>query len=132
MQLESGRPRIFIDFTLVDYRTRVTGIPRVAYAYLEEGYSFGSEHGVEVLPVLVKDGELIDARPFLIGSNLRHFRRHPSLESFLPLLKSCLYFVLHVLRLIAVSCVVPFLQLASWLLSFEFFDLWRNLLHSGF
>ncbi|HZH75563.1 MAG TPA: hypothetical protein VEY88_05990, partial [Archangium sp.] len=132
MRPDGGTPRIFVDFTLVDYRTRVTGIPRVAYAYLEEGYALGATHGFEVLPVYVKDGELIDARPFLIGSNLRRFRRQPGLGSLLPLLQSCLYFVLHVLRLAAVSCVVPFLRLASLLLSFEFFDLWRNLLHSGF
>jgi len=127
------RPRrIFVDFTLVDYRTRVTGIPRVAYAYLEEGYALAAELGLEVLPVYVRDGELIDARPFLVGSNLRRFRRQPGLGSLLPLLGSCLYFVLHVLRLVAVSCVVPFFRLASLLLTFEFFDLWKNLLHSSF
>ncbi|WP_309894239.1 glycosyltransferase family 1 protein [Archangium sp.] len=127
------RPRrIFVDFTLVDYRTRVTGIPRVAYAYLEEGYALAAELGLEVLPVYVRNGELIDARPFLVGSNLRRFRRQPGLGSLLPLLGSCLYFVLHVLRLVAVSCVVPFFRLASLLLTFEFFDLWKNLLHSSF
>ncbi len=124
--------RIFVDFTLVDYRTRMTGIPRVAYAYLEEGYALGAELGLEVLPVYVGNGGLIDARPFLVGSNLRNFRRQPGLGSLLPLLGSWLYFVLHVLRLVAVSCVVPFFRLASLLLTFEFFDLWRNLLHSSF
>jgi len=129
---QKGRRRIFVDFTLVDYRTRVTGIPRVAYAYLEEGYALGDTHGVEVVPVYVKNGELIDARPFLVGSNLRRFRRQPGLRSLHQLLRSWLYFVLHVLRLGAISCVVPFFRIASLLLSFEFFDLWKNVLHSGF
>jgi glycosyltransferase involved in cell wall biosynthesis len=126
------RPRIFVDFSLVDYRTRVTGIPRVAYAYLEEGYLLGRELGFDVLPVYLQNGELIDARPFLVGSNLRRFRRQPSLGSLVQLFRSGMYFMLHVLRLVAVSCAVPFFRLASWLFSFEFFDLWRNLLHAGF
>ncbi len=127
-----ARPRIFIDFSLVDYRTRVTGIPRVAYAYLEEGYLLGKELGFDVIPVYVRNGGLIDARPFLVGSNLRRFRRQPSLGSLLQLFRAWSYFALHVLRLAAVSCVVPFFRIASWLLSFEFFDLWRNLLLAGF
>ena len=67
---KEGRRRIFVDFTLVDYRTRVTGIPRVAYAYLEEGYALGDAYGLEVVPVYIQDGELIDARPFLVGEFL--------------------------------------------------------------
>jgi alpha-1,2-rhamnosyltransferase len=124
--------RIYIDFTLMDYRTRVTGIPRVAYAYLEEGYSLMAEHGFELIPVHLRDGELTDARPFLVGSNLRHFKRHPSLASFHQLLRSWLYFLLHALRLGFISLLVPPLKVTSFLLSFEFFDLWRNVLHAGF
>lgn len=127
-----ARPRIFIDFSMIGYRTRVTGIPRVAYAYLEEGYSLMSEQGFELLPVYVRGGALTDARPFLVGSNLRHFRRHPGLGSLYQLLRSWLYFVLQVLRLGAISCLVPFLRLASLLLSFEFFDLWQGVLQRAF
>jgi glycosyltransferase involved in cell wall biosynthesis len=120
--------RIFVDFSGIDHRTRVTGIPRVSYAYLEEGYALQEALNLRVIPVQVRDGTLVDVRPLLVQSNLRRFRRRPSVAAAWQLARSGLYFGLHVLRLLAVSCITPFFVLARGLLTFEFFDLWRNLL----
>ncbi|MGH6692370.1 MAG: hypothetical protein ACREF4_17010, partial [Gammaproteobacteria bacterium] len=126
------RPRIFIDFTRVDYRTHVTGIPRVAYAYLEEGYKRSRSGGFQVLPVYVRNGALIDARPFLIGSNWRRVRASPTPAAILQLLRSASYFVLHGARIILVTPFVPLLALLNFLFAYSFFDFWAKYMAAGF
>lgn len=126
------RRRVFIDFSLVDFRTRVTGIPRVAYAYLEAGYKLQRELNIEVVPVYVRDGQLIDARPLLIQSNLRRFKANPGLASFAGLFKSLSWFLLHGLRLAFVTAITPIFAILSFLFTFGFFDFWKGHLESGF
>ncbi len=125
------RPRVFIDFSLVDFRTNVTGIPRVAYAYLEEGHRLAGELGFEVQPVYVHPTSLVDARPFLHGFNWKQFKRSPA-TGFWPLVLSSLYFLLHGCRIVFVTLFVPLLVVLNALVNFAFFDFWKNQLSSGF
>jgi glycosyltransferase involved in cell wall biosynthesis len=120
------RRTIFVDFALIDFRTQVTGIPRVAYAYLEEGYVLGQKQGFEVIPVYVRDHGLVDARPLLMRSNLRRLRRVPGPSALWQVFRSAVFFLANGLRLVAFGLLSPLFVLLSALTSYSFFDFWRN------
>lgn len=121
------RPTVFVDFSLIDFRTHVTGIPRVAYSYLEEGYVLSKEQrAFEVVPVYVRDGQLVDARPLLIKSNLRRLRRAPSAGALWHLARSVAYFAVHGARMLAFTAVTPFFVIANALMNYSFFNFWEH------
>lgn len=55
--------RIFIDSSFVDFRRQPTGIPRVVLKYIETGYKWGEQHGVDVVPVVTTENGLFPVRP---------------------------------------------------------------------
>jgi glycosyltransferase involved in cell wall biosynthesis len=54
--------RILIDSAFVSGSSQLTGIPRVVFKYIENGYRYGRMHGVDVLPVYVSRDGVVDAR----------------------------------------------------------------------
>jgi glycosyltransferase involved in cell wall biosynthesis len=54
--------RILIDCAFVSAESTITGIPRVLFKYIENGYRYGRQHNVDVLPVYVSREGVIDAR----------------------------------------------------------------------
>ncbi len=124
--------RVLVDFSLIGHRTHVTGIPRVAYAYLEEGCRLAARLGLEVLPVYPHPRGLVDARPFLVQSNWRRFLATPGPHGALDLVRSGLYFGMHAGRVGAASASAPGFNAASTLLSFSTFDWWRHTLERTF
>jgi glycosyltransferase involved in cell wall biosynthesis len=127
------RPTVFIDFSLIDFRTHVTGIPRVAYSYLEEGYVLSKEQRTfDVVPVYVRDGQLVDARPLLVKSNLRRLRRAPTLGAVWQVLRSLAYFATHGARMLAFTAITPFFVIANALMNYSFFNFWEHKLAAVF
>lgn len=55
--------RIFIDCSFVDFSRQPTGIPRVVLKYVEAGYEWGEQHGVDVVPVVTTEKGLLPVRP---------------------------------------------------------------------
>lgn len=55
--------RIFIDCSKVDFSRQPTGIPRVVLQYIECGYRWAAQHGVQVIPVVTAPEGLIAVRP---------------------------------------------------------------------
>ncbi len=60
--------RIFIDCSFVDFGQQPTGIPRVVLKYIEAGYAWGENNGIDVVPVVTTKNGLIPVRP-LPGKN---------------------------------------------------------------
>jgi glycosyltransferase involved in cell wall biosynthesis len=120
------RRTVFVDFSLIDSRTPVTGIPRVAYAYLEEGYVLSQKRNFDVVPVYARESGLVDARPLLLGSNWRRLRREPTFAALWQMIRSLTYFAANAFRLVLFGALAPVFVLAGALTSFAFFDFWRN------
>ena len=55
--------RIFIDCSFIDFTRQPTGIPRVVLKYIEAGYRWGEENGVDVVPVVVTKEGVFPVRP---------------------------------------------------------------------
>lgn len=55
--------RIFIDCSFIDFNRQPTGIPRVVLKYVEAGYEWGEQHGVDVVPVITTENGLLPVRP---------------------------------------------------------------------
>lgn len=55
--------RLFIDCSYVDFKKQPTGIPRVVLKYVETGYKWGRENGVDVLPVVTTESGVFPVRP---------------------------------------------------------------------
>lgn len=55
--------RIFVDCSYVDFSRQPTGIPRVVLKYVEVGYDWGAQHGVDVVPVVTTEKGLFPVRP---------------------------------------------------------------------
>lgn len=60
--------RLFIDCSFVDFGRQPTGIPRVVLKYVENGYAWGLDKGVDVVPVVTTTKGLFPVRP-LPGAN---------------------------------------------------------------
>lgn len=56
-------PRVLIDCSYIDFARQPTGIPRVVLKYIEVGYDWGRERGVEVVPVVPSAEGLFLCRP---------------------------------------------------------------------
>ena len=56
-------PRILIDCSHIDFSKQPTGIPRVVLSYIEVGYKWGRERGIDVIPVLPTSKGLVICRP---------------------------------------------------------------------
>jgi alpha-1,2-rhamnosyltransferase len=54
---------MFIDSSFVDFKRQPTGIPRVVLKYIENGYVWGEQHGVDVVPVVTTENGLYPVRP---------------------------------------------------------------------
>ena len=55
--------RLLIDCSFVDFSKQPTGIPRVVLNYIEIGYAWGSQNGIEVVPVVPTQEGLFICRP---------------------------------------------------------------------
>ena len=55
--------RILIDCSFIDFTRQPTGIPRVVLKYIEGGYRWGEERGIEVVPVVTTKDGLYPVRP---------------------------------------------------------------------
>ncbi len=55
--------KLFIDCSYIDFSRQPTGIPRVVLQYIERGYQWSEQTGIEVVPVVISAAGLMPVRP---------------------------------------------------------------------